>query len=195
MTILNLEKRGNYHAGLASCETEIHQAMSFNGRIYERIYGTHWITKPDIFAIAKLNNKIIATASLLFAANYDTIPSEKYFDIPTNIADFFHQHRSKIAEIGRLTSVHITGLKLVLEVLRKEALKRGLEYFVAWTNHKVQNRLTQDCKIPLHPIQSRLNIDKAIQDPDWSVPPVRFFVRNDPPELILNVISMNGNII
>lgn len=192
MDITDIEQRREFYAGIASCETEFNQAMSFNSRMYERIYGTHWIVKPDVFAFVKLDGKIISTASLLIADNHKVIPSENYYDLPENISSFFCHHRSKIAEFGRLTSVNVIGLKMIVEVVTKEALRRGIEYLVAWTSCKVQDRLRKECKIPIYPLEAPLNINKALQDKDWSLPPTRFFIRDDAPELVLNIPSMNG---
>jgi len=176
---------------LANSALDIQRAMSLNGRIYERLYSTHWAVPPDRFVIAERKGAVIATAGLLFAANHDVITSERYFDLDSSVERFFAEERPYIAEIGRLTSTTTDGLKAVLDQAVIECRKRNIRYLVGWTSSAVKVHLERNCGFIWQKLDAKLNLDRALADNDWVITPTGFFIRDDAPQLLMSIILPN----
>jgi hypothetical protein len=185
------DNAGEISVTLASSALDVQRAMSLNGRIYERLYETHWAIPPDCFVMAELKGVVIATAGLLFAINHDVIPSERYFQLGSSVARFFAEERPRIAEVGRLTSTTTEGLKAVLNRVVLECRKRGIGYLVGWTSAAVREHLERNCGFNFQKLDAKLNLARALTDDSWVIKPTGFFVRDDAPELLMSVIPLH----
>jgi hypothetical protein len=178
-------------ARCANGPTDVKRAMSLNGRIYERLYRTHWAVPPDLFVIAESDDVVVATAGLIFAGGHPDIPSEAYFDYGAAVARFFADERPRIAEIGRLTSTNTAALKAVIDTAVQECWRREILYMVGWTSPPVRAHLAEHCGIHFQHLDARLNVDRALQDKNWVTTPTGFFVRDDAPQLLMTVLAVH----
>jgi hypothetical protein len=173
---------------IASTPEEIQQGMKFCGRIYKKTYGTYWEAAPDILFIARENEKIIGTAGLEIAVKHEKIGAEKYFYLSKEMQDFINNNREHVAEFGRFSSLRSDAARALLHAVISYCQKYNYTFLLAWANPSVFNHGTKNLGVPFWNIDVPLNTEAALNDKDWVTPPKGFFIRKDPPQLLLSVI-------
>lgn len=179
---------------IAQTPEEVSQALAFCGSVYERNYGTHWTTPPDLFFIAKEREQIVATGGLTFASRHAEIASERYFRLTDTMRHFTDTHRDRIVEFGRFASIKVRAAKAILHSTLFYAATTGIDFIFAWANPTVSKYTSTRLGLDLWPIAVPLNVDNAISDTRWASPPIGFFVRKRPPLLHLVVVPFCENV-
>jgi hypothetical protein len=180
---------------IAHSQSEINEALSFCGYWYERNYATHWNTPPDLFFVAREDDAIIATGGLTFADNHPEIASESYYHLSQNMRDFINANRNRIVEFGRFASTKSTGAKAILYSILAHSAATRRDFLFAWANPTIFKYTAKHFGFMLWPIPVALNLDRALADPRWASPPVKFFDRPEPPALHMGVVPFWENIV
>lgn len=179
---------------IAQTPEEVSQALAFCGSVYERNYGTHWTTPPDLFFIAKEREQIVATGGLTFAARHAEIASERYFRLTDAMRHFTATHRHRIVEFGRFASIKVRAAKAILHSTLFYAATTGIDFIFAWANPAVSRYTTNRLGLNFWPIEVPLDLDNALNDSRWASRPTGFFVREHPPALHLVVVPFCENV-
>lgn len=178
---------------IAQKPEDVAEALEFCGAAYEKEYGTHWNTPPDLFFVARENHTIVATGGLTFAALHPQIASEKYFQLTDGMRYFINTHRDSLAEFGRFSSLKKTAAKAILHSALSYCALVGVDFLFAWANPSVYKYTSEKLGIKFWPIAVPLDLDNALSDTRWASPPVGFFQRKDPPSLHLGVVPFWEN--
>jgi hypothetical protein len=180
---------------IAQSQSEIIEALSFCGHWYERNYGTHWNTPPDLFFVAREDDAIVATGGLTFADNHAEIASERYYRLSPAMREFINTNRDRVVEFGRFASTKTVGAKAILYSILSHSAAVGRDFLFAWANPTIFKYTAKHFGFVLWPIPVALDLDRALTDPRWASPPVRFFDRPEPPALHMGVVPFWENIV
>ncbi|WP_242144151.1 MULTISPECIES: thermostable hemolysin [unclassified Bacillus cereus group] len=174
---------------IAHNNQEIQEAMDFCGKKYEDAYQTSWEIPPDILFVAKKGEQIVSTLGLEIGSLHDHIGAENYFHLTPKMKEFIENNRSNLAEAGRFSSINKSGAKAVFHAAISYCYQKDINYLFAWANPNIYTHLANNAKIPFWVIEDiELNIDFIKKDTGWRTPPTGFFIRDEPPRLLLSVL-------
>lgn len=145
---------------------------------YDRIYGTHWIARPDILFVAHDEQGPAATAGLELGRLRQCIDTERYFHLTPRMREFINDHRNMIAEFGRFTGeprVAVLGARAVLREVIRTCNDLGIEYLFAWSRPEVARHGASVLGVPFWTLEAPLNEATITTCPYWVTPPVEFF--------------------
>lgn len=172
----------------ARTREDIAAGMEFCGDAYRKKYNTCWKVPPDVLFLAKLDGKIVGTGGLELGWKHRNIGAEKYFPLTPSMRSFIALHRSNLAEFGRFSSLKTGVGKVILHAVLCYCQHRNIEYLFAWANPSVHAHSIQHLGVQFWEVNVEVNRESIEQDKDWITPPLGFFIRKDPPTLLLGVI-------
>lgn len=167
------------------------QATTTCNARYDRVYGTHWIARPDILFIAHDEEGPAATAGLELGRLRESIDTERYFHLTPRMQEFIDVHRDSIAEFGRFTSeprVSVIGARAVLREVIRTCNDLGIEYLFAWSRPEVARHGASVLGVPFWTLDVPLDETTIRTCPYWQTPPVEFFFGKSTPRLLFAAV-------
>lgn len=132
----------------------------------------------------------MATAGLEFGWTRPAIDCERYFLLTPRMRRFIREHREHMAEFGRFSSKESgsRAAQAVLHAMITYCQQASIDYLFAWANPTVYQHGAERLGVPFWVIDVDVNEHEVRNDTQWAKPPVKFFLRKDPPKLLLAVI-------
>lgn len=171
---------------------EFTEGLRFCAEKYQAEYGSSWISPPDVLFVARRNGEIIATAGLEIGARRPYLDTERYFLLTPGMRGFIDRNRSRSGEFGRFSSNDRQAAQAVLHALISYCQQAGIEYLFAWANPKVHAHGANQLGVPFWALEVPINEEEVRDDMHWTSPPLRFFLRESRPNLLLAVIPFFG---
>ncbi|MBU2736048.1 hypothetical protein HAQ00_10010 [Acidithiobacillus caldus ATCC 51756] len=173
---------------IARSETDIEEAMEFCGKMYVSSYGTRWAVAPDVLFVARQNGKVVGTGGLEIGGHHSHIGAEKYFCLSPRMIDFISSNRQNIAEFGRFSSSHRKAGQVIFCSAIDYLEKNRFTYLFAWANPSIYSHVASRIGVPFWVVDVPINKESVYNDSDWIKPPVGFFIREDPPKLLISIL-------
>jgi hypothetical protein len=173
---------------VANTRPTIEEGLEFCASKYQGVYHSSWASEPDVLFMACRGDEVVATGALELGANRDQIDTERYFLLTPRMRAFIENHRPVTAEFGRFASDDVTATKAILHAGITYCQQAGVEFAFAWANPGVYSYIQKDLGVSLWVIDVPVNVDAVESDENWVSPPVEFFIREDPPKLLLGVV-------
>lgn len=170
---------------------EVDAAVACCDERYRQTYASNWISHPDVFFAARNEQgEVVATAGLEFGWTREAIDCERYFLLTPRMRRFIREHRNHVAEFGRFSSREgdSRAAQAVLHAVITYCQQSGVDYLFAWANSTVYEHGAERLGVPFWVIDVGVNEHEVRNDTHWAKPPVKFFLREDPPKLLLAVI-------
>ncbi|MFF8596713.1 hypothetical protein ACF061_35915 [Streptomyces sp. NPDC015220] len=164
------------------------EGLRFCAEKYQAEYGASWISEPDVLFVARREGKIIATAGLEIGARRPRIDTERYFRLTPGMRGFIDRNRGRCGEFGRFSSNDRLGAQAVLHALISYCSQAGIEYLFAWANPQVHAHGAKRLGVPFWAVDVPIDEQEVRGDVHWTSPPLRFFLREDHPRLMLAII-------
>ncbi len=173
---------------IACSKYEVGEGMEFCGKKYLASYKSRWIVPPDILFVAKAKGKVVGTGGLDLGSKHHHIGAEKYYHLTPRMEEFINASRNNLAEFGRFSSVRQDAAKAIFHATISYLEKHGVTYLFAWANPSIYTHLKDRLGIPFWVVQVPVNRQAVIEDTDWETPPVEFFFRRNPPNLLISIV-------
>ncbi|MGW2564271.1 thermostable hemolysin [Streptomyces sp. NPDC001514] len=164
------------------------EGLRFCAEKYEAEYGASWISEPDVLFVARRDGRIVATAGLEIGARRPHLDTERYFRLTPGMREFIDRNRGRSGEFGRFSSYDPLAAQAVLHALISYCRQAGIEYLFAWTNPQVYAHGVKRLGVPFWALEVPIDEQEVRGDVHWTRPPLRFFLREDPPRLLLAII-------
>jgi hypothetical protein len=164
------------------------EGLRFCAEKYEAEYGASWISEPDVLFVARRDGKIVATAGLEIGARRPRLDTERYFRLTPAMRGFIDRNRGRCGEFGRFSSNERLAAQAVLHALISYCRQAGIEYLFAWANPQVHAHGAKRLGVPFWAVEVPIDEQEVRGDVHWTRPPLRFFLREDQPRLMLAII-------
>jgi hypothetical protein len=164
------------------------EGLQFCAEKYQETYSAHWIATPDILFIARRGGRVVSTAGVELGSRRPQIDSERYFLLSPGMRAFIDRNRSNLGEFGRFSSDDPAGTKAVIHRIIAFGRQSGIDFFFAWANPAVYTYVSKHVGLPLAAVDVPVNAAAVHMDTTWTAPPVNFFLREDPPRLLVGVV-------
>jgi hypothetical protein len=175
---------------VATTEAAIREGLEFCAQKYAGAYKSSWAesAQPDVLFIACVNGEIVGTAALELGSRRDRIDTERYFRLTPRMRKFIDQKRDAVAEVGRFSSDDIAATRAVLHAAITYCQQVDVDFLFGWANPGVYAYVESEVGVPHWLIDVPVNKEAVETDTEWVEPPVEFFIRDDPPKLLLAVV-------
>ncbi len=164
------------------------EGLDFCAERYQATYNTHWVTRPDVLFVARRGDRVVSTVGLELGSKRSEIDAEHYFLLSPGMRSFIDSHRPRVAEFGRFASEDWAGTRAVVHASIAFMRQSGIEFFFAFAPPRVYLHMRDDVGIPLCSIDVPVNHLVVHTDTAWSVPPVDYFMREDPPNVVVGIV-------
>jgi Thermostable hemolysin len=164
------------------------EGLEFCARKYQATYDAAWVAKPDLCFVARRGGRVVSTAALELGAKRPQIDTERYFRLSPGMRAFIESRRERIAEFGRFSSDDPAGTKAVILAAISFCRQAAIDYFFAWANPAVYTYVEREIGLSFSAIDVPVNEEAVRTDTTWTAPPVRFFLREDPPRLLVGIV-------
>lgn len=162
--------------------------LEFCAARYQATYNAHWVTRPDVLFTARRGERVVSTVGLELGSKRPEIDAEHYFLLSPGMRAFIDSHRPRVAEFGRFASEDWAGTRAVVHACIAFLRQSGLEFFFAFAPPAVYLHMRDELGIPLCSIDVPVNRLVVQTDKAWNVPPADYFLRDDPPQVVMGII-------